>query len=73
MRAAIAILMLLGSLAVAHAFSLGLGNRFGKLGSIAKVGPPVPPPAGSFILLVDGTSYILQTDATSKICLAGGC
>lgn len=44
MRAAIAILMLLGSLAVAHAFSLGLGNRFGKLGHIAKVGPPVPPP-----------------------------
>ncbi len=40
MRATIAILMLIASLAVAHAFSLGLGNRFGKLGSISKVGPP---------------------------------
>lgn len=47
MRAAIAILMLLGSLAVAHAFSLGLGNRFGHLGAIAKVGPVVPPPSCS--------------------------
>lgn len=25
------------------------------------------------ILLVDGTSFILQTDAVSKICRAGGC
>lgn len=25
------------------------------------------------ILLVDGASFILQTDGTSKICLAGGC
>lgn len=25
------------------------------------------------ILLVDGTSFILQTDAASKICRAGGC
>lgn len=47
MRAAIAILMLLGSLAMAHAFSLGLGNRFGHLGNIAKVGPPTPPPSCS--------------------------
>ncbi len=44
MKTAIAILMLLGTLAAAHAFSLGLGNRFGHLGSIAKVGPPTPPP-----------------------------
>ena len=25
------------------------------------------------ILLVDGTSHMLQNDGTSKICLAGGC
>lgn len=30
-------------------------------------------PATNFILLVDGASFILQTDGTSKICLAGGC
>ena len=27
----------------------------------------------NYILLVDGASFILQTDAASKICLAGGC
>lgn len=43
MRAAIAILMLLGSLAMAHAFSLGLGNRFGHLGAIGKNSTPAPP------------------------------
>lgn len=33
-----------------------------------------PPPSGTNdILLVDGTSFILQTDGASKICLAGGC
>lgn len=25
------------------------------------------------ILLVDGASFILQTDGTSKICISGGC
>lgn len=25
------------------------------------------------LLLVDGTSFMLQTDGVSKICLAGGC
>jgi hypothetical protein len=25
------------------------------------------------ILLVDGVSFVLQTDAASKLCLAGGC
>jgi hypothetical protein len=27
----------------------------------------------NYILLVDGTSRLLQTDASSKICKAGGC
>ena len=43
MRAAIAILLLLGTLAAAHAFSLGLGNRFGHLGAITKNGGGAPP------------------------------
>jgi len=33
-----------------------------------------PAPSGSNdILLVDGSSYLLQTDGASKICLASGC
>lgn len=43
MRAAIATLLLLGTLAAAHAFSLGLGNRFGHLGASPKAGTPTPP------------------------------
>lgn len=31
------------------------------------------PPATGKILLVDGASFILQTDAASKVCRAGGC
>jgi hypothetical protein len=31
------------------------------------------PPSSNFILMVDNTSRILQTDNVSKICLAGGC
>lgn len=30
-------------------------------------------PSTNRLLLVDGTSFMLQTDGTSKICLAGGC
>lgn len=34
---------------------------------------PDPPTNKGKILLVDGVSFILQTDGTSKICLADGC
>jgi hypothetical protein len=34
--------------------------------------PPLPQPTGD-ILLVDGTSLLLQTDNASLICRAGGC
>ena len=44
MRTAVALLMLVGMLAAAHAFGLGEGNRFGRLGFIAKNnGTPAPP------------------------------
>lgn len=34
----------------------------------------VPPPADfGLVLMTDGTSKILQTDAASRICQAGGC
>ena len=29
--------------------------------------------ATNFILLIDNTSKLLQTDNTNKVCLAGGC
>ena len=55
----------------AHAFGLGEGNRFGRSGVIGK-GKALPQATGK-ILLVDGASFILQTDAASKVCRAGGC
>jgi hypothetical protein len=72
MRAALAILMLATVLSAAHAFGLGEGNRFGRLGVSSKKGVVIPQPTGD-ILLVDGVSLILQTDAASFICRAGGC
>lgn len=35
-------------------------------------GSSVPPQTGK-ILMTDGTSFVLQTDGASKICIAGGC
>lgn len=57
----------------AHAFGLGEGNRFGRLGSMRKNGTGGGGGTTGKILLVDGTSFILQTDGASKICRAGGC
>lgn len=45
MRAAIALLMLVGTLAAAHAFGLGEGTRFGRLGFIAKNNSTPAPPS----------------------------
>lgn len=43
-------------------------------------GPMIPgtvtnaaPPISGKLLLADGSSFLLQTDGTSKICLSGGC
>lgn len=47
MRTAVALLMLIGTLAAAHAFGLGEGNRFGRLGSFKKSGGSSPPPVCS--------------------------
>lgn len=46
------------------------GGSFGK--GVNTAGSSVPPPTGK-ILLVDGASFVLQTDAASKVCRAGGC
>ena len=73
MRVALAALLVLASIAGAHAFGMGkLGFQFGRLGAPSgKV--PAAPGGGGKILLVDGASFVLQTDAASKICRAGGC
>lgn len=44
-RSLSALLILLALAGAAHGFGLGLGNRFGKLGSFGK-GGSVTPPAG---------------------------
>lgn len=73
MRTAIAILMLLGTVYSAHAFGVGkLGLIFGKEGASSKKGVITPQPTGD-ILMVDAVSLILQTDAASFVCRAGGC
>lgn len=72
MRPLIAVLLLAASITAAHAFGLGLGNRFGHLGAPGKHGAAAPPQTGK-ILAVDGVSHILSVDGVSKICRAGGC
>lgn len=32
-----------------------------------------PPPVTNFILLVDNSSHLLQTNNASHVCIAGGC
>jgi hypothetical protein len=71
-RNLLALVFLVALAGAAHAFGLGLGNRFGRMGGPSKPGIITPQPTGD-ILLVDGTSFILQTDAASLVCRAGGC
>lgn len=72
-RAIIAVSLLLASIYTAHGFGLGReGLGFGKLGVASKKGASGGA-VTNFILLVDNSSRILQTDNTSKICKAGGC
>lgn len=72
MRTSIAAFVVLVALiGAAHAFGLGLGDRFGRLGAAGIAG--IPSNINGKILLVDGVSFILQTDGASKICRAAGC
>jgi hypothetical protein len=67
-----ALLILLALTGLAHAFGLGLGNRFGKLGSFGGGGSVTPPTTGA-LLLEDGSSILLLEDGSSHFCLEGGC
>lgn len=80
-RLALAIILLLGGIYAAAAqfngcppglcgSSGGFGNSGGGFGP---GGSAAAPAATGKILMVDGASFILQTDAASKICRAGGC
>lgn len=71
-RGLIAITLLIASIAMAHAFGLGLGNRFGKFGAASGGGSISPLPTGS-ALLVDNTNPALLVDNTNPACLVGGC
>lgn len=74
MKPIIVIVLLLISVAAAHALGVGHEGRvFGKLGAYPKKGTASGGGATGFILMVDGASRILQTDGTSKVCRAGGC
>lgn len=72
-RFIIPLLILFALAGAAHAIGLGEGNRFGRMGSIAKKSTGGGGASTGFILMVDGSSRILQTDNTSKICRAAGC
>jgi hypothetical protein len=67
MRIALIAVMLLAA-GAAYAQFNGCGPGFCTGGG----GAVTPQPTGK-ILLVDAASFILQTDAASKICRAGGC
>lgn len=76
-KAAALIAML--ALVATAARSDGIGNSgvlgqgtFGGIGGAISAASVTPPTTGK-ILLVDGTSHLLQVDGASKICLAGGC
>lgn len=51
---------------------IGGGIGFSFDGGVSGNNKPVVQPNGD-ILLVDGVSFILQTDAASLVCRAGGC
>jgi len=71
-RVLIAGALLLASIYAAHAFGLGLGNRFGHMGGAGKGGTPVAPTTGG-LLLEDNASFLLLEDNASQLCLEGGC
>lgn len=69
-----------GLIAVASANTTNMNGRIGKQNGFTGnfpltggIGSGSVTPQNGFILLVDGSSFILQTDGTSKICRAAGC
>ena len=73
MRTILVGIALLATIAAAHAFGLGLGTRFGKMGGMGWAGGVPTPPVTGDILRIDSVSHILRIDGTSKICRIGGC
>lgn len=72
--AIVVVLLLVSTLARSDGIYNPSSNEIGFTDGINNlaIGASVPQPTGD-ILLVDGTSLILQTDGASLICRAGGC
>ena len=68
------ILLVLSGAAFAQFNKCGRGFCPGGINGpgVTTPGGSVPVPTGK-ILLVDDTSFLLQTDGASKVCRAGGC
>ena len=59
-RAALAITAILALISAAHAFGLGLGNRFGHMGAAGKAGTAAPPPVNCGAGVIDLSTGCVQ-------------
>jgi hypothetical protein len=66
-RASAALLVLLALTGLAHAFGLGLGNRFGKLGSFGAGGSVTPPVLTNLRITNTGAFRITNTGANRAV------
>jgi hypothetical protein len=74
-KALAAALLLIGLTLVAQASTVTpqIGGGISQFdGGIGWSGTVAAQPTGK-LLMVDAASHVLQTDGTSKVCLAGGC
>ena len=68
------VIVLLSAQLYAATVTPQIGGGVGQFdGGVASQGVAAGPQPTGKILLVDGASFILQTDGTSKVCRAGGC
>ncbi|WP_027517871.1 hypothetical protein [Bradyrhizobium sp. WSM1417] len=76
LAATIGVALLLGALKAPEVYAFGMGREgasFGRMGAIVKKQSGGAGANTGSILLVDGSSFLLQVDGTSRVCLAGGC
>ena len=56
-----ALAFLLALAGAAHAFGIGLGNRFGRMGAMNKAGSVTPPPVSTVLLVNTGVALLVNT------------
>lgn len=61
-----ALLMLLALAGAAHAFGLGLGNRFGKLGAASGGGTITPPPPLTNLRITDTGAFRITNTGDNR-------